>query len=714
MRLQPPGRGLRILLAAFGALVVFALVFDWDWLRGPLNRAISEKTQRRFDSSHLDVRLGWHPVVRLTDVYFANADWADRGGGRPMARIGTLEFSVSLRDLFGGRILVPRVALDDAELNFEKAADGRRNWVLAGPSDAQAPSRLRIGSLAVRAGQLHYADRGVPLALDIAVDTVDRATATAPAGDAGAATRAGDAGTATRTAEAEAGAASGRARYTTRYRFSGHYHDAGFRGQALTGDVLSLQDTGIPFPIQGELTAGTTRLQVEGTVADVARLGGIDVRLQIAGRTLANLYPFLLLPLPASPPYQLSGHLTLDGGRYAMRDLRGRIGSTDVAGEAAYLQRAPRPLLTATLHSRLLNLPDLGPLVGLTTRASTDASPPTQAETATRDSARARERRASGGRVLPSGTVPAPARLLPAGRFEGGRMQAIDAEADLRVDRIDAPDFIALKNLRVRLDLKDGVLRLAPFDVDLADGEIRSTLRLDARQQRLRAEVDLTARRLHLARLVPPSPRLAPAAGTVGLRAQLRGSGNSIADLAAGADGQVQAALSRGQVSNLLDAVSGLNGGKVIALLLGGDKPIAVRCGAASFGVRDGQGRADLFVIDTEDTRIEGTGGFDLAHERLDLTIAPKPKKPGILSLRTPVHVNGSFRAPGFELDKAGLALRGGGALALALVNPLAALLPLVETGPGEETDCRQLLAQAGPATRAAEPDPRKPRTAQP
>ncbi len=685
MRAFSPGRGTKILLALLGALVVFLLLFDWDWLRGPLNRTISEKTQRRFDSSHLAVELGWNPVIRLKDVYFANADWADGTGDKPMARIGTLEFSVSLRDLWNGKVFVPRVAMDQAELNFEKAKDERRNWVLGEPSETKEPSKLLISSLSVRQGRLRYVDRTTPLDIGVDVETFDPAAA-AKADDAKA--------------------RPDNARYTTRYRFAGTYHDAKFSGQAQTGDVLSFQGSDVPFPIQGRLVAGSTRLDVEGTVADAANISGIDVRLNIAGSTLANLYPFLLLPLPASPPYQLSGHLKLDGNRYAMQDIRGRIGKTDVTGEAAYVQREPRPLLTTTLHSKLLNLPDLGPLVGLTTKDTTDARPLTQAETQTRASAQAKEKQTSGDRALPTGTVQGE-RLLPTGKFEGGRFKAIDAEADLRVDRIDAPDFIALQNLRVKLDLKDAVLRLDPFDVDLADGEIRSVVRLDAQQPTLRADLDLTARRLKLARLVPPSPRLATSSGAMGARARLSASGNSIADLAAKADGQVQAALSQGQVSNLLDAVSGLNGGKIISLLMGGDQAIPINCGAVSFDVKDGQGRSEVFVVDTMDTRIEGEGTFDLDRERFDLTIAPKPKKAGILSLRTPVRVYGSFRSPGFELDKAGLALRGGGALALALVNPLAALIPLIETGPGEDTDCRQLLAAAGPAAKAAAPTTR-------
>ena len=684
--MRPIGRGGKVLLATLGLILLTVLLFDWNWLREPMNRYISHKTQREFRSDDLHVRLGWNPVVRLRGIYFANADWADPNGDKPMARIGQLEFSVSLRDLFDGKVFVPRVALDDADLHFEKAGDDKRNWVLGEPSKTQEPSKFRISSLSVTRGKLQFVDRGIPFQLGVDVDTF------------------------TPSAEAKAGnaiAAADNTRYTTRYRFEGKYHDAGFSGQAVTGDVLSFQESNIPFPIRGQLVAGTTRLNLEGTVSDAAHLTGIDVQLRIAGRTLANLYPFLLLPLPASPPYQLDGHLTLRGNRYAMENIHGRIGETDVAGEAAYEQRPPRPLLTAKLHSRLLNLPDLGPLVGITTKSTTDTRPPTQAETQTRDRAAARERAASGGRVLPAGTVPGE-RLLPSGKFDGGRFKAIDAKVDLRVDRIDAPDFIALQNLRVGLDLTDAILRLDPFDVDLADGQIDGRLLLNAQQPTLHADLDVTARKLRLARLVPPSERLAPSTGSLGVRAKLAGSGNSIADVAAKADGQVQLAVSKGQVSNLLDAASGLNGGKIIRLLMGGDKPIPINCGAVSFKVQDGKGQSDLFVVDTDQTRIEGDGGFDLGAERFDLTISPKPKSVGILSLRTPVRLHGSFREPDFALDKTGLVLRGGGALALALVNPLAALLPLIETGPGENTDCGRLLAAAQPATRAAVTSPAK------
>lgn len=177
--------------------------------------------------------------------------------------------------------------------------------------------------------------------------------------------------------------------------------------------------------------------------------------------------------------------------------------------------------------------------------------------------------------------------------------------------------------------------------------------------------------------------------------------------MAAKSNGAISAAIANGSISNLLDALSGLNGGKALRVLAGGDKDIAVRCGGVAFDIVSGQGTSTVFVIDTEQTQILGEGGFDLAHEQLNIKIEPKPKKPDILSLRTPVRIHGSFRNPQFELEKGRLAARIGAAIALAVVNPLAALIPLIETGPGKETNCSEVLGSVKAARAQAEPQAR-------
>ena len=652
---------------ALVALVMLVLLFDWNWFRHPLERYISDKTQRTFTISDLDVKLGWKltPTIRMKDLHFSNAKWSQNGD--VMARAEAVEFSVSLRDL-PEKILVPRVALTKPDLLFERTADDRKNWVLSEPGD-KSPSKLRISTLSVDQGRLRFFDHGQPFDIDVLASTFDPAK---------------------QEQVKDATMAPVNNRYSTQYKFSGKYHGAAYSGNALTGEVLSFQESEVPFPIKGDLVAGTTRVSVQGTIADAANISGIDTQLRIEGQTLANLYPFLLLPLPATPPYNLSGHLILKGNKYTMDDLTGKIGSSDVTGRAAYVNSKPRPLLTADLRSKLLDMADLGPVVGVQTKGSGGKPKISQAQTSTKASAVAAEKAID------------PNRILPAGSFDGSRLQKMDAEVNLEAVKLKVPVDLPFESLRASLDLKNSVLKLQPLEFGFAGGIINSQITLDARKPIINTDATVNMRRIQVAKLIPDRKTFAQGAGLMGATIQLKGSGNSIADAAAKSNGRISAAIANGRLSNLLDAASGLNGGKIITLLAGGDKTIAVNCGGMAFDVRQGIGTSSLFVIDTEQTQILGEGGFSLASERFDFKISPMPKRVGILSLRTPVRVFGNFKNPDYSLEKGPLLARIGGAIALAAVAPLAALIPLLETGPGENTNCARVASEVGGAQKQA------------
>lgn len=665
-------------LAVLTFAIAFICLFSWNWLRGPVQRYVSEKTQREFTISYLDVDLGWTPTIKLRDVVFANADWASEQ--KPMARLGSLEFTVSLRDLLDGKVLVPRAAMSHAEFVFEKAEDDRKNWVLKEPSETREPSRFRIGSLSVDQGALRYVDHAEPFSVDIDVTTFEPEMHE-------------------KAKDAEAGADN--QKFSTRYSFQGQYHEAPFKGEAVTGEVLSFQETGIPFPILGSLDSGSTRLKVDGVIADVSDISGIDVRLEIEGKTLASLYPFLLLPLPASPPYSVEGRLVKKANRYTIDDLVGKIGSTDVQGSGAYVDQEPRPLLTVDLHSKLLKLADLGPIIGLETKDTkqspgTDgAARPKAGETATRGEAKQKERKTAGDKALPSGTTAAKGDgILPGGKFEGGRLRAIDADVTYLASSLKAPTSLPVESMQFKFSLYDAVAKLEPVRFGFAGGTLIGNVTIDARDEKnLRSDLQVDVRGVRMSKVLPDSPRIAKGTGTLGGKLQLRGTGDSIADAAATSNGDFSLAIANGRISNLVDAAAGLNGGKVLALLAGGDQEIAVNCGAVVFDVKDGLGKSRIMSIDTAQTIVEGTGAFTLRDERFDVRVAAKPKTPGILSLRTPVHAWGSFRNPEFELEKAPLAARGGAAIALAALNPFAAVLALIEPGTKDIAECERSFA---------------------
>jgi hypothetical protein len=70
------------------------------------------------------------------------------------------------------------------------------------------------------------------------------------------------------------------------------------------------------------------------------------------------------------------------------------------------------------------------------------------------------------------------------------------------------------------------------------------------------------------------------------------------------------------------------------------------------------------------------------------MKLSQAPKKPSFLSLRTPILIRGTLLDPDLAPAPAPLAARGAAALLLGLVNPLASMFALIETGPGEDGTC--------------------------
>jgi len=263
----------------------------------------------------------------------------------------------------------------------------------------------------------------------------------------------------------------------------------------------------------------------------------------------------------------------------------------------------------------------------------------------------------------------------------------------LNAAALKIPEQVPLENFFTHLKLKEGVLVLDPLNFGFAGGDIVATITLDARNNPIAAKAALDMRRVRLGQLFPTLETLKnTSTGSLGGQIRLTGRGNSIADMLATSNGTITAGMAGGRVSELGVWLINLHGGKLIPLLFGGDRPTQIRCGAVGIDVKSGLGAVQVFVLDTDESRIDGSGSINLGSEQFDITLDPRPKKPGILSLRGPVHIYGTFRNADYGLSGQTIG-RGISAVALGILNPLLALIPLIETGPGQNADCQAVLA---------------------
>jgi uncharacterized protein involved in outer membrane biogenesis len=290
-------------------------------------------------------------------------------------------------------------------------------------------------------------------------------------------------------------------------------------------------------------------------------------------------------------------------------------------------------------------------------------------------------------------------KALPVEKFHTERWKVLDADVRFTADRIVKDKDLPISKLQSHVVMNAGVLTLQPLDFVLAGGNVNSHIKLDGSNPNnpIKATADVKARDIHIKELFPQIEKMQATVGSIYGEAKLSATGDSVGAMLADANGEVKGLISEGVVSKLLLEEAGLNVGNIIITKLFGDKEVKLNCLAADLGVTDGVARTRTFVLDTEEAIVDINGWVNMSTEQLDLRIKPETKELRLFTLRTPFYVRGTFKNPDLSLDKKVLALKGGAAAALAIVAaPAAALLPLINTGPGKDSPCSALLARAG------------------
>ncbi len=446
----------------------------------------------------------------------------------------------------------------------------------------------------------------------------------------------------------------------------GQYRGLPLKASGRGESVLAMRDESAPYALKVDATVGRTAVRAEGTVTSLLKFSAIDMQLDLRGESLDQLYPLLGIAFPATPAYATKGHLLRSGNTWHYEKFSGRIGGSDIAGTLQVDAGGKRPAMKASLLSNLLVLEDLGPIIG---------SQPGRVEQAARPGATKT--------VLPD---------LP---FKTDRWSSVDAEVTLKAKTIRRARELPIENLDVHLSLRDSVLTLDPLKFGLAGGQLNAVINLDGRKNPVQAKARIKARKIQMARMFPTVELNKTSVGEINGDFVLAGKGNSVGRMLATADGKVGLVVGNGEISRLMMEKVGLHIWEILELSVTGDRLIKLHCGVANFGVKAGVMHADALILDTAITTIVGTGTIDLAQEKLDLTLNQDTKNTSPLALRSPIHVRGSFARPDIEVDKGILAARGLGALALGMINPLLALLPLIDAGPGRDSDCARLVRDA-------------------
>lgn len=662
--------GAMVLLLA--ALVLFLWLFNWNLLKPTINEQVSAALDRPF-AIEGDLSVNWRrepetngwqtwvpwPHIAAEQMLLGNPDWAE---GDTFVSLQRAELRLGLLPLLAKTVRIPRIDVQGPVVKVQRLADGRNNWTFdlgnedEDPGQQSEPWVLDIGTIGFDQGQISIDDAVSKLQLELQVEPLGEPIAFSDIVGA-----------------KEQTASAAPQDYAFAWNAKGRYQQQAVEGQGKIGGLLALQDAALPFPLEADVRAGSTRIRLAGTLTDPLNFGALDLNLQLSGTSLGNLYPLTGVTLPDSPPYSTDGRLRAElqapeGATYRYQDFNGRIGDSDIHGNLTYLAGTPRPKLSGEVVSQQLLFTDLAPLIGADSNAEKEA-------------------RGSDARQ------PAD-KVLPVEEFRTERWRAMDADVRVRGQRIVHSEKLPITDLDAHVVLDDGRLHLSPLKFGIAGGVLNADIELNGTNTPLQGRADLKARGFKLKELAPSFAPMQTSLGELNGNAELRGSGNSVAALLGSADGTVRMVINDGTVSRGLMEIAGLNVGNYVMGKLFGDEDVQINCAVADLALDNGLMSTPLFVLDTENALIEIDGTVNFASEELDLDIAPSSKGMRIISLRSPLYVQGTFSEPRPGVHAGPLALRGVGALALGALAPPAALLALIAPSGEQASQCGEFLQQ--------------------
>jgi len=606
---------------ALASVAVFLAVFDWNWLKGPIERTVSSATGRGLDiEGNITGQWRLQPRVRLERVRFANPGWAQNPN---LLTAEVVELQIALIPLLRGRVHLLDLLLVKPVVALERVADGRATW-LFDREQRDGDSAPRIDALHIDSGSLDYLDEPNGTQLKVGVQ------------DTG----------------------SSNAADSLQYTINGRFRR---QAVALKGSSPALQElrgaSELPIKVAG--TVAGTHVELQGTIDNLALWQQLNLRYVIRGGSLKRLAPVFGVPLPETPAYAVSGMLVRSGPRWASSDMKGTVGKSDLAGQVVVVTGGARPDLVAQLTSNLLDLADLGPLIG--TR-------PAEAPASAADLAR----------------------VLPSRPFDFSGADTLNAKVTLTAKQVVRAGDFPFDDFRAEFILKDAQITIDPLDFGMAGGKLRAKVALDARKPVLAATLSGRMRDVNVAKIFPDRKEVGEAAGSLSGSFDLRAQGNSVSAILGTSDGRARLLLTDGRVPSLLPAIADLDGARIIASFLG-KRPEFVQCSAIDLALQRGIATPAVAVFETESTVLNLTGSINLGNERLDLKMVQAPKEASFLSMRTPILITGTMKTPAFAPDPVPLVKRTAAALLLGLINPLAALFATIETGPGKEGSCQEI-----------------------
>jgi len=390
---------------------------------------------------------------------------------------------------------------------------------------------------------------------------------------------------------------------------------------------------------------------LKGTIKDLSAVQGMKLEFIARGNDMSNFKKLGGPEIQYTGAFNVSTQFIDPAPKvYRMPSFNATVGDNNQKGWLELDLSAQRPSLKGELSSDKL---DLRPLLAEDKKESTK-------NTQSAKPVPSKEKRTKGD-IQTSYTGVQHARVFSADPLPLEGLQAIDV--DLKFDEKQVLlSALALDDVKLNILLKDGNLEIKPFKFSIGGGkaDVRFALRTQEKPAALTAILDID--KLEIGPMLDKLGYQRSVEGNMDADFKLDGSGDSIAALMAGLNGNIRIAMSNGRAaSEYLELLEKYLGSGILRMLNPFQEKrefTPVNCFVNSIEIKDGLADVKI-LLDTDRTSIFSVGDVNLKTESLNLGIKPTPKKgagPAGISfsfkeLSQPFKLGGTLANPQLAID---------------------------------------------------------------
>ncbi len=405
------------------------------------------------------------------------------------------------------------------------------------------------------------------------------------------------------------------------------------------------------------ITNNATRLTLRGKIANLNRLSGMDLKLQVGGEELANLDQMVGFSLPAVGKFRGSARvrgsptqLYLDGinANFARSNLKGSI----------VLRRDRRLKILARSHGGTLDVTPFMEAVDSATKSTTRG-------------------KASNDSVFST---------QPIGLRKLGNL---DIQLTLDSDRILALNGM-IEISHAKIHLTGGHLIIDPLKLKYGETTVSGRLSVVDGEAPL-VSTKLLTQNFNLGKFLTEIGKTDKFEGNIDIALNLLGQGETLKELMTNLNGTASLVMSDGRITQRGIAFAVFTGDLRKKLMPWEKNPdtTTIDCGLLQFKLNSGLAESQAMLFDLDNALVSGTGNLDLRSETLDFTLLARRKHATFLATIPRVNVKGPLRNPAIQADTRSIRknLLKGTAF-LPVLGPLSIVVPFTTLGATVPSAC--------------------------